>query len=271
MNTSVKDVIRNRTSIRTFQPDPISSADRTKLNEIVGKSTNPFGVPVDIRILDAGENNLSSPVIVGANTYIAAKAQKIPKYELAIGYQLQDVLLDAEELGLGNVWLAATLSRAAFEKAMQVRDNEVMPAASPLGYPAAKRSIRESMMRKALKADTRLPYGDLFFKETFSQPLNPKEAGRFGEALEMMRLAPSATNKQPWRAVVDGDTVHFYEKKSKGMENKLGDIQKVDVGIGLAHFDRTLKEAGVDGQFIDSDPGLPHGDSIEYLVSYKAD
>lgn len=100
--------------------------------------------------------------------------------------------------------------------------------------------------------------------------LTPEHAGQFRDALEMVRLAPSATNKQPWRTVVCGDVVHFYEKKAKGMSNnELGDIQKVDMGIALAHFDLTLKEAGVNGCFVARDPGFDIEDTIEYIVTYE--
>ncbi|MBQ2348800.1 MAG: nitroreductase, partial [Clostridia bacterium] len=34
--------------------------------------------------------------------------------------------------------------------------------------------------------------------------------------LEAVRLSPSAVNKQPWRAVVSGSEVYFYESRSKG-------------------------------------------------------
>ena len=51
--------------------------------------------------------------------------------------------------------------------------------------------------------------------------------------------------------------------------NELGDIQKVDVGIALAHFDLTLKEAGVNGCFITRDPGFDIEDTTEYIVSYE--
>ena len=86
----------------------------------------------------------------------------------------------------------------------------------------------------------------------------------------MVRLAPSAGNKQPWRAVVCGDRVHFYEKKTKSMSNNsLGDIQKVDVGIALAHFDLVLKEAGTDGRFMVEDPGFKVDDLMEYIITYE--
>ncbi len=80
----------------------------------------------------------------------------------------------------------------------------------------------------------------------------------------------SAGNRQPWRVVVCGDKVHFYEKKTKAMQNNpLGDIQKVDVGIALAHFDLTLKETGIVGSFVVEDPGLEADGQPEYIVTYE--
>ena len=86
----------------------------------------------------------------------------------------------------------------------------------------------------------------------------------------MVRLAPSAGNKQPWRAVVCGDSVYFYEKKAKAMSNNpLGDIQKVDLGIALAHFDLTLQETRVNGCFVTRDPGFEIEDMMEYIITYE--
>ena len=51
--------------------------------------------------------------------------------------------------------------------------------------------------------------------------------------------------------------------------NPIGDIQKVDVGIALAHFDLTLQESGIGGSFAVEDPGLETDDPIEYIVTYE--
>lgn len=84
----------------------------------------------------------------------------------------------------------------------------------------------------------------------------------------MTRWAPSAGNKQPWRAVVDGDAVHFYEAKSM-KDSPLGDIQKVDVGIALAHFDLTMMENGYKGLFKEKNPGISLSDDVQYIISYE--
>ena len=269
MDNSIKDVIRKRKSVRTFDGKSLLPEDRQKLEEYVKTLDNPFDVPIEFRFLNAKEHDLSSPVIVGTDLYVAAKVSRIPRSETAFGYTFEKFCLYAESLGIGTIMLAATISRKTFEKAMDIKENEVMPVASPVGYPAEKRSVRETMMRKGLKADERLPFETLFFEESFMKALAPEHAGQFRDALEMVRLAPSVTNKQPWRAVVCGDTVHFYEKKAKGMSNSLGDIQKVDIGIALAHFDLTLKEAGVNGCFVTRDPGFDIEDTMEYIVTYE--
>lgn len=272
MEKSVKDIIRERKSVRTFNGKPLLDEDRQKLEGFLKALENPFGVPVDFRFLDAKEHSLSSPVVVGTNLYIAAKISRVPQSEIAYGYSFERFCLHAETLGIGTVMLAATISRKAFEKAMQVGDTEVMPAASPIGYPADKRSVREALMRKGLRSDERLPFNELFFEGDFSRGLTLEYSEQFKDALEMVRLAPSAGNKQPWRAVVCGDNVHFYEKKTKSMsDNPLGDIQKVDVGIALAHFDLTLKEAGIAGRFVTNDPGLETDETTEYIVTFEMD
>ncbi len=271
MNHSIQDIIRARKSVRTYDETALRAEDRAKLEDFLRNSGNPFGVAVEFRILDAKRFDLSSPVIVGAKEYVAAKVRRVPQSELACGYSFEKFCLFAKSLGIGTVLLAGTLSRGTFEKAMEVGENEVMPAASPIGYPADKPSAREKLMRKSIGADTRLPFDTLFFADSFAQGLSPEDAGVFRDALEMVRLAPSAGNKQPWRAVVCGNRVHFYEKKTKAMSNNpLGDIQKMDMGIALSHFDLTLKENGIDGRFAAEDPGLETEDATEYIMTYEA-
>ena len=270
MDASVKDIIRRRKSVRTFSGEPLCPKDRQKLEGFFKTVDNPFAIPIGFRVLDAKKYGLSSPVIIGADEYVAAKVSRILQSEIAYGYSFEKFCLFAESLGIGTVMLAATISRGAFEKAMEVEDTEVMPVANPIGYPSEKRSVREKLMRKGIKADERLPFDTLFFENSFAQSLSPERAGIFQDALEMTRLAPSAGNKQPWRAVVCGDRVHFYEKKAKAMQNNpLGDIQKVDIGIALAHFDLTLQEVGITGRFVVEDPGLETDDQTEYIVTYE--
>ena len=267
---NILEIMKSRHSVRSFDGNPLSGADKKRLEDYLNSLENPFGVPVEFRILDAKENDLSSPVIVGEHTYLAGKVKRVDHFEIAYGYSFEKVCLYALSHGIGTVMLAASLSRKTFEKAMNVQDDEVLPVASPVGYPAAKRSIRENLMRKGLKADERIAFEKLFFAGSFETGLTKDLSGDFWEALEMARLAPSAANKQPWRAVVDEDRVHFYEMKSM-KDSPLGDIQKVDVGIALSHFDLTMEENGKQGHFTFADPGIKIPENCSYIVTYEGD
>jgi hypothetical protein len=46
-----------------------------------------------------------------------------------------------------------------------------LPLASPIGYPAQKKTIRESLMRKGLKTDERIPFEQLFFDKQYGNQL----------------------------------------------------------------------------------------------------
>ena len=266
MSFPAKEIIRKRKSVRSFDGTPLRAEDRAALETFTQTLQNPFGVPVEFRLLDAKEHGLSSPVIAGAEAYLAAKVRREPHFEIAWGYSFETACLYAASLGVGTVILAASLSRGAAEKAMEVQPGEVMPAASPVGYPAQKRTIRDNLMRRGLKADERLAFETLFFDGAFGIGLTKEKAGDFCEALELARWAPSATNKQPWRAVVVGSTVHFYEAQSM-RESPLGDIQKVDIGIFLAHFDLAMQQDGHECRFFDADPGLAVPENVHYIIS----
>lgn len=269
MNT-IKDSIVSRKSVRSFNNTKLSEEDLKAVENIIDQLDNPFSIPVEFKILDSKNNGLSSPVITGENTYIAAKATPENFWELAYGYEFEKLCLLLNEMGIGTTILAATLKRKAFEEAMDLENLEVMPAATPIGYPASKRTMREKLLRKAIKADERIPFEELYFKEDFNTPLTEDEAGDLRDSLELMRLAPSAGNKQPWRAVVDQDMIHFYKDSTRSLgESELGDVQKMDVGIALAHFDLVRQEDNIEGEFIYNNPDIETNDKTEYLISFK--
>ena len=260
------ELIRHRRSVRTFDGNPLRREDAEELLRFAQSIATPYGIPITWKLLSAKEDGLSSPVIVGADTYIAGKLQRQPHAEEAFGYAFEKLVLRAEAMGIGTTWIAGTMDRPAFEKAMQLKADEAMPCVSPLGYPAKRMSLRETMMRKGVRADSRLEWRELFFDRSFDKPLSENTPCK--DALEMVRWAPSAVNKQPWRVVIDGKQAHFYEKKSKGYVDGTGwDLQKVDLGIALYHFAYGLDETV---QLSIADPGLSAPDGMEYVATLIA-
>ena len=262
------DIVKGRKSVRTFDERPISDAHRKDIEEYIKNIPNPFNIPVEFVLLDAKEHSLSSPVLVGESLYLAAKVEKKPYADVAFGYSFEKLVLHAWSLGIGTVWIGGTMKREVFEKAAGLKENEMMPCVTPLGYPAKKRSLKETMMRKGIGADTRFSSDKLFFDGEWSKPLITDE--ETAEILEMVRWAPSAVNKQPWRIVLKDGAYHFYEKKDNGyLSDATGDLQKVDVGIAICHFVLGAEDKGKKAEVTISDPEIEIPADCEYIASVK--
>ncbi|NMC08509.1 MAG: hypothetical protein GYA24_25090 [Candidatus Lokiarchaeota archaeon] len=83
----------------------------------------------------------------------------------------------------------------------------------------------------------------------------------------MVRLGPSASNRQPWRVLKDkdGTTFHFYMDPAKGYQN----MARFDIGIAACHFDLITKEAGIQGTWKVLNPGVEPPVNHEYSISWQ--
>ena len=69
--------------------------------------------------------------------------------------------------------------------------------------------------------------------------------------------------------IVDGNKIHFYEKKSKGYVNAEGwDLQKVDMGIALCHFHCGLEAQNIEAEFVIEEPDIQKSQDVAYIASY---
>ena len=263
------ETVNARRSVRTFDGNGLTAEDQQELLDFANNVANPYGQSVAFQIFSAKEHNLASPVIAGTDLFMTGKLLKQPHAEEAFGYSMEEVVLFAQSKGIGTTWIAGTMNRDAFEKAAGLVEGERMPCVSPLGHPAAKMGLKESLMRKGVKADSRIAFEKLFFKDSFDTPLKKEDAGDLADALEAVRWAPSAVNKQPWRAVVCGSVVHFYEHKDKGYDDGTWDLQKVDLGIALQHYMAMLCAFGKVPQLRIEDPGIACPAGSEYIATVE--
>ena len=266
---NMMELVRQRRSVRTFDGRELAPADAERVMACAEAARSPYDLPITWRLLSAKAMGLSTPVISGTDTFIAGKIARAPHAEEAFGFAFERVVLCAQSLGLGTTWIAGTMNRAAFERAMDLKSGEVMPCVSPLGYPARHMSLKETVMRKGIRADSRLAFESLFFDGDFDHPLTAERAGAAAEPLEMVRWAPSAVNKQPWRVVMKDGQAHFYEKQSRGYVDASGwDIQRIDMGIALCHFACGFEAQGRPIRFSVDDPGLAAPEGVSYVATY---
>lgn len=280
----VPDLIRRRFSCRSFAPEPIGALERKQLEEaLAAAARGPLGSPLRFGLVAAtAEDNQSLRglgtygFIRGATGFIIGAAPQSKFFLEDYGYRLEEIVLLAADLGLGTCWLGGTFTQSGFAGKISHAKGEVIPAVVAVGRIAdPKRAWREDLRRLA-GADRRLPWEILFFQDSFAAPLTREAAGPFAEPLEMVRLGPSGSNKQPWRILRAGNAWHFYLQRTKGYRTgffqrilRLSDIQRIDIGIAMCHFERAAQELGLPGEWAVREPAVNKPDaSTEYIVSW---
>ncbi len=277
MNFPLKEAAEKRKSVRTYIEKPLSDSDREKIESFIdflAAEPHPFSAKVRIRLFDVDKDISTRDlgtygVIKGARSYLGVAVNDVPDAMEAVGYVFEKLVLYAQSIGLGTCWLGGTFNRSEFAKAMELEKDEFFPIASPIGYIAPKNHTVDKIMRKAIKADTRKTFSEIFFDGSLDTPLSQSSAGEYLYPLEMTRLAPSAKNAQPWRIVKDADSFHFFEKKTIPSSNH--DIQRLDIGIAICHFDLAAKEKGIKGKITEAEAPAIDTKGLIYVMSYIAD
>lgn len=275
INFSIEESVKKRYSVRNYKEQEVELDKRKAIESFVNSLDNPFGKKVNFHYLDnremKDEDKLGTyGVIKGAMQYIGTTIKLEPMALEALGYELEAVILYLAHLELGTCWLGGTFNRKGFAKAMNIEEDEIFPIITPYGYAATKKHMKEIVMRKMIKADQRKEWNQLFYINDFQTPLTKEKAGDLEVPLEMVRLGPSASNKQPWRILIKDNACHFYEYKQPGYSDSFPyDIQRVDMGIAAAHFDFSVKEKGLKGYFdTECEPELELPHHMEYVFSW---
>jgi len=273
-DATVGDLIRRRCSWRTFTNQALTSEHRELMQKFIdGLEPAPFANRIRVKVFDepAAKGGIKGTygVIRGASTFLVGAAPQGPQSLEDFGYVFEEVLLRATDLGLGTCWMGGTFSRTVFGERIGLGPSEVVPAISPVGYRADRRGSVDALFRFSAGSAKRKPWQDLFFQQDFKTPLTSAEAGAFTEPLEMVRLAPSAANKQPWRLITDGEAWHFLLERTSGFSALWSvDLQRIDMGIAMCHFELCAREAGLKGHWESRVPGLILPKRYEYSISW---
>jgi nitroreductase len=276
-NMNVTEIIKTRKSWRTYNGEAIENGEKGRILDFISSLDEPpFGSEARFQIVDLdlkGTGTVSGTygVVKGAKSFLTGAVTKSPMDLEDFGYLFEKIILFVTGIGLATCWMGATFSRTLFSEKMGLKPEETIPAISPLGYGTDRRSLRDAVFHLSAGSKNRKQWPELFFDGTFHSPLCKGDNGKFDSLFEMVRLAPSAVNKQPWRLILDGRTVHFFLKRTRGFDQLFKmDLQRIDMGISMCHFELAAGEVGIDGAWKVSFPEIPSlpGD-VEYVVSWE--
>lgn len=265
-------VIKHRHSVRTFEKQAISLEDQKiirKLCEELEKETGPFGHTTRLYFLENKDSHTPESKKVGmygyvknVPAYVTASTKNTKEGLVDLGFMFEKLILSLVQRGFGTVWLSGDFDNADLENF--ARQGDIVPVLSPVGYPGYKRSLKERFLRMKQEATDRKPAGDIFFKDSFDIPY-PKEEELY-EVLELVRIAPSALNKQPWRILVKDNKIHCYLERTENFPKQQTDTEMINIGIALRHITiglDDLKQAYAIQKLDDA----PRHNAYEYVVS----
>ncbi len=282
---SITDLIKERTSWRTYYPKLLEDDVKEKIEGILkqGDLVSPFSSKtgtcrfelVSVLEFEPDEQRQLGTygMISGAQEFIVGASERSEYYKLNYGYVMELIILKATDLGLGTCWLGGTFNRTIFSKKINCKAEEVIPAITPIGYPAKRRS-REKIIRKVIQAKKRKPWETIFFNANFQNSLSNEKLNEYSTILEMVRLGPSAGNKQPWRIVKkeNENVFHFYVKYPEGkLAVNYRPFVRLDMGIATCHFDLTAKQFGIKGGWHFTNPDIPLPENLDYIVTWKSE
>jgi len=273
----ITDIIKKRRSWRTYSSKPVENEKREQLLQFIAKLDKPpFGSGARFQLIDpdlkfTGKVSGTYGVIKGAKTFIAGIVANSPKDMEDVGYLFEKIILFCTGIGLDTCWMGASFNRSLFAEKIKLDHEEKIPVVSPIGYRANRRSLTDTVFHMSAGSKNRRPWSDLFFNHSFNSNLNPKDAGSLEIPFEMVRLAPSAVNKQPWRLIMDEGAVHFFLKRTKGFESMFKmDLQRIDMGIAMCHFELAINETDTEGGWMVEKSGMSSiPNDMEYIVSWK--
>jgi len=215
------EAITKRKSIRKYKMEPLP---KEKLHEVVAfsKTLKPLlpGIRTDMGIADGGVGLFA----VKAPHYLAFYSEEKSGSSLNAGFMLQQMDLFLSSAGLGSCWLGMAKPS---DKAKNGLDFVIMLAFGAPGEPLHRKNLSEFKRRSLAE---------------ISKGADPR--------LEGARLAPSATNAQPWYFTAEGGKLTAYRKKLNPVKAAVYKrLNQIDLGIALCHIDVESERLGLPFNF----------------------
>ena len=205
------DMIPRRRSVRAYRAERIDNAVLADLLRYMeGLVPLTSGAKVEGRIIPTDHGNFLQKW--KTPHFIAIFSDGSDDGLINVGFMYQQLDLYAQSRGLGTCWVGLG----------SLTDKETVPEGMKLAVMMAI-GVPDDVPERT-SAD---------FKRKNMAELSDQPDDR----LEPLRLAPSATDSQPWYVTHDGDTLHIWREELGLIKQRThGRMNKIDMGIGLCHL-----------------------------------
>lgn len=205
----MQEYINKRKSVRKFEMETLSDDCLLQINDFI-KTIIPLNSTINYEYHLVNKEDTKSLIPIKAPHYLLLYSEDKEGYLENIGFIFQQLDIFLSSIGLGCCWLGM---------------------AKPISN---KHSELEFVITLAFGKALDTPYRTLneFKRKALHQISNTSDT-----RLECARLAPSATNSQPWYFVTNDTNIDVYCVKSSLIKGFIfNKMNKIDMGIALAHL-----------------------------------
>lgn len=242
-NTDFYNAIYKRKSVRKFAREPLEATRLENLKSFINELVPLYG---DIRteIVILSENEVKTLLPIKAPHYVVAYSEAKEGHLVNVGFMLQQVDLFLSASGIGACWLGMGTP----QKEAASRNGLEYIIAMPFGDPEEQvhRESTAEFKRKALSEITDIKGAE--------------------ELLEPVRLAPSASNTQPWFFTGSANSITVCRSLPNILKAALyGKYNRIDMGIALCHLRISALHMGRTIEFGREGISVPKGN--EYITT----
>jgi ubiquinone/menaquinone biosynthesis C-methylase UbiE len=212
--TEQYQMISKRKSIRKFLMEPLGEAQISALTEQLNH-LQPLRSDISTEIRLLPQDTVGGLLSIKAPHYLLLFSEKKEGHLENAGFIMQQIDLYLSANGIGACWLGAAKPKSEFT------GNSTLPyiISMAIGMPA------EPLHRAGLEQFKRKKMSEIC------------STAHHLERVEAARLAPSATNSQPWRFITTHTAIHAYRIKLGALKSMIYErMNQIDMGIALCHL-----------------------------------
>jgi nitroreductase len=223
MPSELYEYIAKRKSVRKYEEEPLDKTALSEILEFAGKAARlDKDIKTETHIIPRDSVTLFLPV--KSPHYLMFTSEAKDGYLENAGFILQQIDLFLSSKGYGSCYVGMALPSGEAKRAAKLEYVIVLAFGRP-AEPLYRTEISQFKRRDlSAIADASELLADMdSFDET-------------AEILESVRLAPSATNSQPWFLITDKRRLDFFcEKPSLIKAIGYRKMNRIDMGIALCH------------------------------------
>ncbi len=241
--------IFKRKSIRNYDLTPLDDARLKEISEHLN-SLKPIYDDIKTELKIISPDYVKRRMMKEAPHYIAVFSEVKEGYLTNIGYMLQQADLFFSANGLGSCWQGIPAPTKELVGSSRLDFVIFIAFGKPKDPRSLYRSSVSEFKRKSLGEITDIAGAD--------------------ELLEVARIAPSATNSQPWFFTGDKNLIHAYSVEPGFIKRFTKKYIPIDVGIAICHLQIAAEHFGKKVEIVsDKTAKMNTPKGHEYVASLK--